>query len=238
MTEDDPYREWDAAYVLGALSADDQKAFEQHLADCDHCTTAVTELAEIPGLLATVPADHAVTSLDEPASSEPAPPPKETFARLASAASARQRRVHRRMLVGVAAVVVLVVGLVVPVMFISDTVDGNSAPEAIELDEADPTPLSASVRLVEQPWGTQLEGECRYEQPAADEGRRYSSGQAGTYAMYVVAVDGSAHRVASWTASPGMTVSPQGTVELRPDQIDIVQIRSVDTGRVLLEHTA
>src|SRR5699024_6414240 len=95
---------------------------------------------------------------------------------------------------------------------------------------------SASVRLIEQPWGTQLEGECHYEQSSAGEGgRRYSSGHAGTYAMYVVAVDGSAHRVASWTAAPGVTVSPQGMVELSPDEIARVDIRSVESGQVLLE---
>lgn len=234
MTEHDPYREWDAAYVLGSLSAEDQRAFEQHLANCDHCTRAVTELAAVPGLLATVPAEDAVTSLDEPRSNET--PPEDMFSRLVSAASAHQRRVHRRMLAAVAAVVVLAVGLVVPVVLNSDTGDGDAPAEAIELAEADPTPLSASVRLIEQPWGTQLEGECHYEQSIAGEGgRRYSSGQAGTYAMYVVAMDGSTHRVASWTASPGMTVSPHGTVELSPDEIARVDIRAVDSGQVLLE---
>ena len=33
----DPYREWDAAYVLGALSPRDRRAFEQHLATCPAC---------------------------------------------------------------------------------------------------------------------------------------------------------------------------------------------------------
>jgi len=55
---DDPFREWDAAYVLGALSASDRRAFEEHLRTCDACRTAVGELAGIPALLRTVPADE------------------------------------------------------------------------------------------------------------------------------------------------------------------------------------
>ena len=44
----DPYREWDAAYVLGALSPRDRRAFEQHLATCAACREAVAELAGMP----------------------------------------------------------------------------------------------------------------------------------------------------------------------------------------------
>ena len=51
----DPYRQWDAAYVLGALSAKERLEYEQHLADCQECSAAVAELAGVPGLLAKVP---------------------------------------------------------------------------------------------------------------------------------------------------------------------------------------
>ena len=40
-TELDPFAHWDAAYVLGALDADDRRAYERHLDDCDHCSMAV-----------------------------------------------------------------------------------------------------------------------------------------------------------------------------------------------------
>ncbi|MCZ2263463.1 anti-sigma factor family protein, partial [Isoptericola sp. QY 916] len=58
----DPYREWDAAYVLGALSPADRRDYEEHLAGCDACRAAVAELAGLPGLLASVPAEHALAS--------------------------------------------------------------------------------------------------------------------------------------------------------------------------------
>lgn len=55
----DYYAEWDAAYVLGALSPSDRRAYERHLAECDSCRAAVAELAGMPGLLSTISAAHA-----------------------------------------------------------------------------------------------------------------------------------------------------------------------------------
>jgi anti-sigma factor RsiW len=50
----DHYRDWDAAYVLGSLSPPERRAFEEHLAICAGCRTAVTEIAGMPRLLAQV----------------------------------------------------------------------------------------------------------------------------------------------------------------------------------------
>ncbi|HEY9294742.1 MAG TPA: zf-HC2 domain-containing protein, partial [Microlunatus sp.] len=65
MTEPDPFADWDAAYVLGALSVPERHAFEDHLAGCDECRTAVNELAAMPGLLSQLPAAEAVALNDE-----------------------------------------------------------------------------------------------------------------------------------------------------------------------------
>lgn len=51
----DPYRDWDAAYVLGALAPAERRTYEEHLTTCDTCRAAVAELAGIPGLLRQVP---------------------------------------------------------------------------------------------------------------------------------------------------------------------------------------
>jgi hypothetical protein len=55
----DRFAEWDAAYVLGALSPSDRRAYERHLAECDACRAAVAELAGLPGLLSTLTPAHA-----------------------------------------------------------------------------------------------------------------------------------------------------------------------------------
>ena len=57
----DKFAQWDAAYVLGALSPAERREFEEHLASCPPCQAAVSELAAVPGLLAQVsPADAAM----------------------------------------------------------------------------------------------------------------------------------------------------------------------------------
>ncbi|MBN9169085.1 MAG: zf-HC2 domain-containing protein, partial [Microbacterium sp.] len=48
------YADWDAAYVLGALSADDRREFEAHLEACPDCRRAVAELAPTVALLSRV----------------------------------------------------------------------------------------------------------------------------------------------------------------------------------------
>ena len=62
----DPFRDWDAAYILGALNADDRRTFERHLGSCPACATAVTELAGIPGILAKIDSDTAVSLVGTP----------------------------------------------------------------------------------------------------------------------------------------------------------------------------
>ena len=41
----DKFAQWDAAYVLGALSPAERREFEEHLASCPSCQAAVSELA-------------------------------------------------------------------------------------------------------------------------------------------------------------------------------------------------
>jgi len=51
MGEDHRYATWDAAYVLGSLSAADRREFELHMAQCPACREAVAELSGVPALL-------------------------------------------------------------------------------------------------------------------------------------------------------------------------------------------
>ncbi|PRC48550.1 anti-sigma factor, partial [Mycobacterium sp. ITM-2017-0098] len=70
MSVDDRYRTWDAAYVLGALSGDERREYEDHLAGCDRCRSAVGELSGMPGLLSMLDLDD-VIALDH---QQPDPP--------------------------------------------------------------------------------------------------------------------------------------------------------------------
>ncbi|WP_308467002.1 anti-sigma factor family protein [Rathayibacter soli] len=60
----DRYAEWDAAYVLGALSPNERLEFEAHLSGCARCASAVADLAGLPGLLSALDDDEALVMLD------------------------------------------------------------------------------------------------------------------------------------------------------------------------------
>ncbi|MEV6446903.1 zf-HC2 domain-containing protein [Amycolatopsis sp. NPDC051716] len=64
----DPYRDWDAAYVLGALSPAERREYEGHLGGCVACAAAVASFAGMPGILSVVPRETSVELL------EPVPP--------------------------------------------------------------------------------------------------------------------------------------------------------------------
>ena len=55
---DDPYAMWDAAYVLGSLSAAERREFEAHLAHCPACRGAVADLSGVPALLSQLGRDE------------------------------------------------------------------------------------------------------------------------------------------------------------------------------------
>ena len=59
------YADWDAAYVLGALSSADRREFEDHLATCPPCRDALAELAGMPGLLGAVSSVEVLALVEE-----------------------------------------------------------------------------------------------------------------------------------------------------------------------------
>ena len=53
---EDSYAMWDAAYVLGSLSAAQRREFETHMAHCGACRSAVVDVSGVPALLSQL--DH------------------------------------------------------------------------------------------------------------------------------------------------------------------------------------
>src|SRR3954463_5196446 len=86
----DKFADWDAAYVLGALSPAERREYETHLRDCERCSAAVAGLAAVPPLLAPVPAAGPPPPRGE-ALQEPEPTP-DPLPRLLAAVRTRRRR--------------------------------------------------------------------------------------------------------------------------------------------------
>ncbi|MFC8599842.1 anti-sigma factor family protein [Isoptericola sp. NPDC057191] len=225
----DPYREWDAAYVLGALGPADRRELEEHLAGCDDCRAAVAELAGVPGLLASVPPEHALALDPREAPAEVVP-----FAGLVGAARRSRRR--RRTLVAVAASAVLVGGVGAGLALDpggADPVPATSSPAPaaqsvlVDLAPVGAVDVRASLTATARPWGTSLEWSCTYPPRSG----AYDPAEPVTYALVVVDRDGGRTVAATW-AGEGTSATGLGASSAVPlDRIARVEIARADTAR-------
>lgn len=214
----DPYREWDAAYLLGALSAKDRRAYEEHLHTCPECSAEVASLAGVPGTLAVLPDDRALATLT-------APPPNLLPGLVRTVQRDRRRKRFRlAAVVAATAATAAVAGVVVQGTLSRDDPNGDT----VVLAQTVASKLTADARLVDEPWGTTIEISCRYEELATP------SERARGYELYVTDEAGKATLLATWTAAPGTTVKPTTTTKLHRGQIKGLDIRGAESGRILL----
>lgn len=229
----DPYRVWDAAYVLGALSPEERRAFERHLADCPRCSAAVAELAGMPGILS------ALTAADAGAAGEPADAlPQDAHQptdvqRLAAAARVERRRARRLFGVaaGVMAVVLLAAGIAVGGMVLApqseDATSSNATvADVLEMDPLVPGTLTADLTVTSKKWGTLLTWECRYGDamwPDVIDG----AVEAAQYALVVTKKDGTLAAVATWQAAGDRAGGLTAATSIPTEDIESVEIRSV-----------
>ncbi|MEV8378454.1 zf-HC2 domain-containing protein [Kribbella sp. NPDC056861] len=214
----DPYREWDAAYLLGALSARDRRAYEEHLHTCPECSAEVASLAGVPGTLAVLPDDRALATIT-------APPPNLLPGLVRSVQRDRRSKRYRlAAVVAATAATAAVAGVVIQGTLSRGEPDGDT----VVLAQTVASKLTADARLVDEPWGTTIEISCRYEELATP------SERARGYELYVTDETGKATLLATWTAAPGTTVKPATTTKLHRNQIKGLDIRGAESGRVLL----
>ncbi|WP_052848180.1 anti-sigma factor family protein [Streptomyces avicenniae] len=196
------FADWDAAYVLGALTPEDRHAYEAHLEECPLCRDAVGELAAMPGLLArTRPAP----ATDAEAEADTGSPPDDLVDRMLVRDTrwrAGRRRVRVRVAAGaLAAAVALAVLAGVPSVL--GTRDAPSDAVSVALEPTGATPMTVDVRLDPVAWGTRLSVECGYPEGTAWSG----PGGPWSYALVVTDADGATTQVATWQAVAGRTIT-------------------------------
>ncbi|ADG76391.1 putative transmembrane anti-sigma factor [Cellulomonas flavigena DSM 20109] len=252
----DPYREWDAAYVLGALPPGERRDYEAHLATCDACRTAVGELAGLPGLLGQVPAQDAVASEDAsgqapgatgpgpgrdrgrvphvravgPSDTPPADAPPADVVPLASLAQeVRRRRARRRLaLAGAAAALVVLAGVAGAAV-----TGGLGAPPAVVAADARTValaPVGGSGVSADVTIAPARWG-TRLDWSCAYEAAVLPE---GVYELVLVGADGERSVVATWTSTGERTASGlQASSALPVDGIARVELGVVGLGRPL-----
>lgn len=223
--EHEKYATWDAAYALGALAAPERAAFEAHLDECPLCRAAVAELGPTTALLSMLSADDAERiarpSVDD---AERILPPSVDDAPVRLLAVARARRRARRRAVWAAVGIAAALVIAVPV-----GISAFAPRPAVEiaLDHSAYVPATATVALTPVAWGTRLEMDCTY--PAS------ASRSDQTYVLTVVAKDGTASTLSTWSVLPGATAKVTAGTAVPLDEIRSVQIRDT-AGQVLLHH--
>lgn len=222
---------WDAAYVLGSLSANDRREFELHMAACPECRQAVAELSGVPALLSQLDREE-VAAIDQSGTAAPAAPEMSPDLLPSLLAKARWRRRRTRVITWVAsgaAAAVLAVGVFVGVQGQSSAPQQQVAASAESMAQVSTTLLTSTVQLSSQHWGTFINLKCVCLAPA------YAHHD--TLAMVVVGRDGSQTRLATWVAEPGHTATPAGSISTPVDQIAAVQVVAADSGQVLLQRS-
>ena len=217
------FADWDAAYALGALSAADRRAYEEHLAVCAACTRAVAELTSTVGLLSRVPAERVLAGVVGDG------PDEDGRQRIVDLADRRSRRRRTWWAAGAAAAAIVVAAVAVP-LTIQATSDRGTVHALAELADV---PLEASIRLTDAAWGTRIDLVCRYSGEVLD-----APDGGWPYALAVVDADGSSTTLSTWRAAPGSTTQLSAGTDLGVAEIGAIEIRSVDGDAVLMRYDA
>lgn len=231
----DPYTQWDAAYVLGALSPADRHDFETHLTACPACAAAVAELAGMPGLLAGLTPEQAIALDNSESQATLDEPDADVLPLLAK--RARRSTLRRRLLsvaVGatVAASAVVATVVVVPI-FTASEAQAGSVPLVFTPVESQSVTVSGKALPVA--WGTQIEWKCSYLASMSTPG--YTGGPASPYQLVVIDREGKETIAATWDASEGTVVSPVATVDIELQQIARVEVRWANSGKIAVRAT-
>lgn len=222
MTATDPFEYDDAAYVLGALTGDERRAFETHLATCADCRARVDDLRSTAELLTRVPRPLEDGALDEGAG--PGPVPDTLLPGLLRRAGQARRR--RRLLTGAIGTVAAACLVALAVVVWPGSSSTPARPPAQALAAVRPNPLTVTARLTAKAWGTEIELHCTYP---SDEQEKL------TYDLAVIDRGGRVHVAGDWTLVPGKDGIRFTTGTSVPTgQIDRLQVRTL-TGVPLLE---
>ncbi|WP_431954058.1 anti-sigma factor family protein [Nocardia lijiangensis] len=231
----DDYTTWDAPYVLGSLTGNERREYEEHLADCTECRAAVAELAGLPGMLALVPAETALGMIGTPDGSVPetSPPPvPDLLPKLAAVERRRRRRGRWTAIGGAVAAAAAAVAIAVPVM---NTTPGTEPPVVEQviaersMSPLEPTPISADFKLMADGDRARIVMSCTYG--PSDLQYTYK------YTLMVTGADGSQHELDEWPAGPGTVLTVDRTIDMPPDQVQKVEIKSSATNKVVLTGT-
>lgn len=222
MSTDDNLAEWDAAYVLGALTPQEQQEYERFLAADPARAAEVDELRVIPSLLDALTPEEAYALL-EPAGTGEDSGERPAVTSLADARAERRGRSRTGMwtsALAAAAALLLIGGFVgYAVIPRQATPTGEVALQA--MSPGSRGGVTAALAVSEKGWGTRFDWTCEYT-------AEWATGVA-SYDLVVTTVDGAQSTVASWSPAGDEATGLAAATVIPTSQIRTVDIRVAGT---------
>lgn len=212
--------DWDGAYVLGALSPEDRRAYEQHLAECATCSRGVQDLAGLPGILGRLDQEEALALRDQPddASVRDAAHVPDRAAGIARRIRRRRTRIAATLLV----VGVLLVGSVGGWSLVRAMQPASQQVVAARtLQPVGSSGLTAALKVTPVGWGTRLDWSCDYRGDADAHGSYAPT----SYSLVIHTTTGTVSTVATWTSDAGEAKGLVASTAIPADTIRSVDIR-------------
>jgi hypothetical protein len=225
----DPFMEDDAAYVMGALTPEDRRAFEAHLLDCPRCRQSVDELSGVTDLLEKVPLARVL----QPGKVPEAPPDLLLPLLIGAARAERRRRAVRTALSGAVAASVIALAIVIGVTQTGSTPPATPpAGATVAMTAVRPAAVEATLQLAPAPWGTRVSLDCRWVNTPAGTDPNVKK----VYRLVAVPRDGGAEQVlAQWAVLPGQDAKVTGSTNLATSRIATIELRAVADDSLLLQ---
>ena len=209
----------DAAYLLGALAAEQREAFERHLRSCPICRDRIAEFGELPRVLARA----------DVSAWEPEPPPDTLLPRLLRQVAASRRRRARR--VGALAVAA---ACLLALLATGGVLGWQHAhqPQTLVMQPVGPNAegVHATVRLTGSSSGPRVTLDCGY--PGGHDS--YPAGGRTSYRMVIFNRRGERVDLGSWTPQPDEDVQITRTSPWPRQNIARIEV-SDDRGRTVLQ---
>jgi len=227
MTEfEDIYSDWDAAYVLGALSHEERSDYEAHLAQCPACSSALALLAGIPGFLGKIDSQTAIGLMNGSLTDSIADSIDESLfmQKLARRAAQERHKTRIRQTIGLVAAVVISVGIGLTTGILVHTTRGvtsspaNSIGTSWHLTNLQPQIMSADLHIISKTWGTHFDWNCTYSKTAA------AWGPSVRYNFVLTDNTGKKSTLATWSPSGGVAKGLSATTALSESQIKMLEV--------------
>ncbi len=219
MNSEPNMAEWDAAYLLGALSAEEAAEYERYLADAPKRRDDFDGIPAILDLLSPEEALALIGGQPETEDPERVAPQAVSLAAKSERRQLRSRRARLATTLLASAAAFLFIGGIVGYVVIPHDSSTGATLHAMAAGQREG--VTASLAVSDEPWGTRLDWECQYTKDWAT--------KVNAYDLVVTTKDGAESTAASWRPSGGAATNLAAATVIPKSEIRTITIRAAGT---------